>query len=362
LWERDKKQTVNTVRSERNGRGPFFFFSHREDCQHGQQGREENGKKTQSQQFPMTTQPPPCLSGAGREQTVADVHSTLCALVTTEAAQHSVWAKYAAVLLDEETASFFAARLTEESNPAVKKKRKRQADSEKGKGAAISDADPKIALRVACVEWHWTACGRDITLSGEGLVAARLSCYLNAALVTGGSPMTEGRHYWEVELTCEEWDLTMVGAVRPGLDHEKTHHHSNEAYFIHGGDGSLCGNGKSWADPQGEFEEGDRIGVLLDLDAGWMRLFRNGERCGPGFTEGVTGPLVRAVLLAGSDSNAAVVPGAVAPEGAGAADEPPDYSTYSPAQLKDACRAKGLPVGGSKAVLRARLEGRSSPL
>jgi hypothetical protein len=53
------------------------------------------------------------LSGAGGEQTAADVHATLCALVTTEAAQHSAWAEYAAVLLDEETAAFFAARLTE---------------------------------------------------------------------------------------------------------------------------------------------------------------------------------------------------------------------------------------------------------
>ena len=107
---------------------------------------------------------PPCLSGAGGEQTAADVHATLCALVTTEAAQHSAWAEYAAVLLGEETASFFAARLTEgkgvsdgdESNPPStkkkKKKRKLQADSEKTATAAASDADPEITLRVACLD------------------------------------------------------------------------------------------------------------------------------------------------------------------------------------------------------------------
>jgi hypothetical protein len=32
------------------------------------------------------------------------------------------------------------------------------------------------------------------------------------------------------------------------------------------------------------------------------------------------------------------------------------YGSLSLAQLKDACLAKGLPVGGTKAVLRARLE------
>ena len=104
------------------------------------------------------------MSGAGGEQTAADVHATLCALVTTEAAQHSAWAEYAALLLDEETASFFAARLTEgkggsdgdESNPPSKKqknkKRKLQADSEEADIASASDVDPEIALRVACLD------------------------------------------------------------------------------------------------------------------------------------------------------------------------------------------------------------------
>jgi hypothetical protein len=100
------------------------------------------------------------LSGAGGEQTAADVHATLCALVTTEAAQHSAWAEYAAVLLDEETASFFAARLTEgkgasdgeESNPPSKKKMKLHADSEEASCAAIAGADPEISLRVACLD------------------------------------------------------------------------------------------------------------------------------------------------------------------------------------------------------------------
>ena len=54
-----------------------------------------------------------------------------------------------------------------------------------------------------------------------------------------------------------------------------------------------------------------------------MRICRGGERCGPGYTEGVTGPLVRAAQLLCNDDTVTVLPGAVAPEGAGAADEPP---------------------------------------
>ena len=53
-----------------------------------------------------------------------------------------------------------------------------------------------------------------------------------------------------------------------------------------------------------------------------MRYYRNGKRCGPGYTEGVTGPLVRAVQLVCAGDKVTVLPGAVAPEGAGDADEP----------------------------------------
>jgi hypothetical protein len=97
------------------------------------------------------------LSGAGGEQTAADVHSTLCALVTTEYAKHEVWAEYVAVLLDAETAAFFAARLTEsgidggESNPNPKK-RKLHTDSEEAESAAGGGTDPEITLRVACLD------------------------------------------------------------------------------------------------------------------------------------------------------------------------------------------------------------------
>jgi hypothetical protein len=73
---------------------------------------------------------------------------------------------------------------------------------------------------------------------------------------------------------------------------------------------------------QGSFAAGGRIGVLLDLDAGWMRFYHNDKRCGPGFTEGMTGPLVRAAQLYNEGDTATVLPGAVAPEGAGAAGEP----------------------------------------
>jgi hypothetical protein len=166
-------------------------------------------------------------------------------------------------------------------------------------------------------EWLWTAYGSNMALSGEGLVAT-VTAYKSFQLVTGGEPMTEGRHYWEVEMTKWGGDNDiMVGAVRPGLDHDKGHCYTNNAYFIDALDGALCGNGKRGADMQGEFAEGDRVGVLLDLDAGWLRFYRNGKRCGPGFTEGVTGPLLRAAQVVTAGDTLTVLPGAVAPPGGG---------------------------------------------
>ena len=60
--------------------------------------------------------------------------------------------------------------------------------------------------------WRWEECGSAIALSGKGLVATKTAqdfrqplpapqhCMLQ--LVTGGSAMMEGRHYWQVELTA----------------------------------------------------------------------------------------------------------------------------------------------------------------
>jgi hypothetical protein len=75
----------------------------------------------------------------------------------------------------------------------------------------------------------------------------------------------------------------------------------------------------------------------------------------------VTGPLVRAAQICRVGNKLTVLPGAVAPEGAGEEGEFVDYASHSLTQLKDACRGKGLPVGGTKAVLRARLEAAAAP-
>jgi hypothetical protein len=62
--------------------------------------------------------------------------------------------------------------------------------------------------------------------------------------------------------------------------------------------------------------QGDRVGVLLDLDNGLLRFFKNGVQHGPGYPAGsVTGPVVAAVQMVNKDSSVRLLPNAEAPIG-----------------------------------------------
>jgi hypothetical protein len=113
--------------------------------------------------------------------------------------------------------------------------------------------------------------------------------------------LTEGRHYWEVEvLSNNSTDSIFVGVTRPDLDPVGYYTHSDctDGWFIHMEDGTLYGNGKDADDLAGRYEQGDRVGVLLDLNNGSLLFFKNGVQHGPGYAAGsVTGPVVAAVEM-----------------------------------------------------------------
>jgi hypothetical protein len=123
--------------------------------------------------------------------------------------------------------------------------------------------------------------------------------------VTTGIELTEGRHYWEVELLSKDVNAIYVGVSRPNLDPVGDYMDSNcaDGWFINAGFGVLYGNGKDHDNAAGEYaageyEQGDRVGVLLDLNNGSQLFFKNGVQNGPGYAAGsVTGPVVAAVEL-----------------------------------------------------------------
>jgi hypothetical protein len=155
-----------------------------------------------------------------------------------------------------------------------------------------------------------------VTMSDGGSVATQAS-YRNS-LTTTEIELTEGKHYWEVELLSEDVNDILIGISRPNLDPLGEYHKRgcNDAWSISASSGSLYGNGKEYDDDAGDYKQGDRVGVLLDLDNGSLRFFKNGVQHGSGYAAGsVTGPVVYAVQLYTEDESVRLLPDAEAPIG-----------------------------------------------
>jgi hypothetical protein len=139
-------------------------------------------------------------------------------------------------------------------------------------------------------------------------------------LTTTDTELTEGKHYWEVELLSENMSyILMIGISRPNLDPTGIYWEgdcTDDGWFISAGEGTLYGNGKQADDPAGAYKQGGRVGVLLDLDNSSLRFFKNGIQHGPGYAAGsVTEPVVAAVQMWNNDAGVRLLPDAEAPAG-----------------------------------------------
>jgi hypothetical protein len=139
------------------------------------------------------------------------------------------------------------------------------------------------------------------------------------SLTTTGTEITEGKHYWEVELLSEKENGIFIGISRPNLDPAGAYYYSRECtdgWFINTYNGGLGGNGKQRDNEAGKYKQGDRVGMLLDLDNGSLRFFKNGVAHGPGYPAGsVTGPVVAAVQIYNMNQSVRLLPNAEAPAG-----------------------------------------------
>jgi hypothetical protein len=176
-----------------------------------------------------------------------------------------------------------------------------------------------VAMAVKELRLLWRTFPADrITLSEGGAVATQSSSY-QRSLTTTGIELTEGKHYWEVELLLENLDRIYIGISRPNLNPVGTYYlgECTDGWFIYPYFGSLCGNGKEFVDDAGRsYKQGDRVGVLLDLDNGSLRFFKNGVEHGPGYPAGsVTGPVVAAVQMYFKGESVRLLPNAEAPAG-----------------------------------------------
>jgi hypothetical protein len=124
-----------------------------------------------------------------------------------------------------------------------------------------------------------------------------------------------------VELLSESLSNIFIGISRPNLNPAGEYISSGctDGWSINTGSayiGSLYGNGKQGNDENGNYKQGDRVGMLLDLDNGSLRFFKNGVQHGPGYAAGsVTGPVVAAVQMWCIDESVRLLSDAKAPAG-----------------------------------------------
>jgi hypothetical protein len=179
-----------------------------------------------------------------------------------------------------------------------------------------------MAVKDSPLLWRTFAADR-VVLSEEGAVATQQID--KWSLTTTGIELTAGKHYWEVELLSERcpipgqinW-LTCIGVTRPNLDPTGRYFTQacTDGWLIDNSNGALYGNGKYRDDPAGPYDKGDRVGVLLNLDDGSLRFFKNGVQHGPGYPAGsMTGPVVAAVQMKNKNESMRLLPDAEVPAG-----------------------------------------------
>jgi hypothetical protein len=155
-----------------------------------------------------------------------------------------------------------------------------------------------------------------VTLSEGGAVATQTA--EGWSLNTSETEISDGKHYWEVELLSPSMSYIYIGISRPNLDPTGVYWDRNctDGWFIGAAFGALYGNGKYCDNVAGKYKQGDRVGVLLDLDSGSLRFFKNGVAHGSGFPAGrVTGPVVVAMQTCIEKNIVQLLPNAEAPAG-----------------------------------------------
>ena len=154
----------------------------------------------------------------------------------------------------------------------------------------------------------------SLTVTQQGVGHSLATC----GIVVGG----DGCRRFSFELLIDSGHIDIglncffIGAVRQGVDHNKTHFTSNDAWYLNMGYGSLYGNGKRGSDEQGDdtIKVGDRVGVLIDTEGeGRVLFFKNSQQYGPGFVGGVSGRLVLGVQTLQKGCQVTLLPDAEEP-------------------------------------------------
>jgi hypothetical protein len=156
----------------------------------------------------------------------------------------------------------------------------------------------------------------SITLSEGGSVATKAVVDYSLRAAASKVVMRAGRHYAQFTVVAkgdDDHDSIFFGVIRPGWDVEggkdatavKDANTVDGHCFYYTGNGFRFPGGRDWEGMEGAMEEGDRIGMLLDLDQGTMTVYKNDERLGVMAT-GLSGEYSWAVSMYFSSSSARI--------------------------------------------------------
>jgi hypothetical protein len=135
-----------------------------------------------------------------------------------------------------------------------------------------------------------------ITLSEGGALATRDAPDGEFRTAANKAVMRAGRHY--AQFTVVHGIVMFFGVIRPGWDVEGGQYADtvDGHCFYRTISGTRYPGHHNWEGRQGAREDGDRIGMLLDLDQGSMTVYKNDERLGVMAT-GLSGSYSWAVSL-----------------------------------------------------------------
>jgi hypothetical protein len=119
----------------------------------------------------------------------------------------------------------------------------------------------------------------DIRLSEGGSVATKGADGFSDCAAAIKAVMRAGRHY--AQFTVMSGMYAFFGVIRPGWDVEGglDAPHVDGHCFYTAYSGLRCPGSYRWEAKQ-DAKQGDRIGMLLDLDQGSMTVYKNDERLG----------------------------------------------------------------------------------
>jgi hypothetical protein len=111
----------------------------------------------------------------------------------------------------------------------------------------------------------WQVKNSRVEVTEAGTIATVAASESSWNLVTTGTEMTNGRHYWEVQLL--KGSTVYIGVARPGLDLNAQHaeKESTSAWFV----------GAHWGDPFGAGEWAPSVASVLHLYLYWLVSFQS---------------------------------------------------------------------------------------